>query len=92
MKTYWKSGDIAPYVLKLGTRWRWVVSVTPRPLFSSEIRDFGVHWIGDCVGSKAGIDAAVKTAPARNPVPVVKPVAESIYWRSYSAICKCGDV
>jgi len=27
------SGDIAPRILNLGTRWRWVVSFTPRPLY-----------------------------------------------------------
>jgi hypothetical protein len=26
------SGDIAPRILNLGTRWRWVVSFTLRPL------------------------------------------------------------
>jgi hypothetical protein len=25
MKTYWESGGIAPRILDLGTRWRWVV-------------------------------------------------------------------
>jgi hypothetical protein len=33
MKTYWGSGDTAPRILDLGTRWRWVVSFTPRPLY-----------------------------------------------------------
>jgi hypothetical protein len=27
------SGGIAPRILDLGTRWRWVVSFTPRPLY-----------------------------------------------------------
>jgi hypothetical protein len=26
-------GGIAPLILDLGTRWRWVVSLTPRPLY-----------------------------------------------------------
>jgi len=34
MKTYWGSGGIALRILGLGTRWRWVVSFTPRPLYS----------------------------------------------------------
>jgi len=34
MKMYWQSGDIAPHILNLGSRWRWVVSFTPRPLYS----------------------------------------------------------
>jgi hypothetical protein len=33
MKTNWGSGDLAPRILDLGTRWRWVVSFTPRPLY-----------------------------------------------------------
>jgi hypothetical protein len=33
MKTYWESGGTAPHILNLGTRWRWVVSFTPRPLY-----------------------------------------------------------
>jgi hypothetical protein len=33
MKTYWGNGCIAPCILDLGTRWRWVVSFTPRPLY-----------------------------------------------------------
>jgi hypothetical protein len=30
-KGYWGSGGIAPLILDPGTRWRWVVSFTPRP-------------------------------------------------------------
>jgi hypothetical protein len=33
MKAYWRSGGITPCILDLGTRWRWVVSFTPRPLY-----------------------------------------------------------
>jgi hypothetical protein len=33
MKACWESGDIAPRILDLGTRRRWVVSFTPRPLY-----------------------------------------------------------
>jgi hypothetical protein len=36
MKAYWESGSIAPSILDLGTRWRWVVSFTPRPLYPRE--------------------------------------------------------
>jgi hypothetical protein len=34
MKAYWGSGGIAPRILDLGIRWRWVVSFTLRPLYS----------------------------------------------------------
>jgi hypothetical protein len=33
MKMYWNSGGTAPHILDLGTKWRWVVSFTPRPLY-----------------------------------------------------------
>jgi hypothetical protein len=33
MKAYWGSGGMAPRILDIGTRWRWVVSFTHRPLF-----------------------------------------------------------
>jgi hypothetical protein len=33
MKAYSASGGIAPRILNLGTRWRWVVSFTPQPLY-----------------------------------------------------------
>jgi hypothetical protein len=34
--TGWGSGGIAPRVLNYGTRWRWVVSFTPRPIYRRE--------------------------------------------------------
>jgi len=33
MKTYLGSGGTAPRIINLGTRWRCVVSFTPRPLY-----------------------------------------------------------
>jgi len=36
MKTCWDTGDIAPRILNVGTGWRWVVSLTLRPLYSRE--------------------------------------------------------
>jgi hypothetical protein len=33
MKMSWGSGGIAPRIFELGSRWRWVVSLTPRPLY-----------------------------------------------------------
>jgi len=33
-KKYWGSGGIAPHILDVGTTWRWVVSFTPRPLYT----------------------------------------------------------
>jgi len=36
MTAYRGSGGIAPLILKLGARWRWVVNFTPRPLHDLE--------------------------------------------------------
>jgi hypothetical protein len=33
MKAHWESGGIAPRILDLGARWRWVVRYTPRPRY-----------------------------------------------------------
>jgi len=40
MKTYWGNGGIASRTLDLGTRWNWVVSFTPRPLYSQGKRSW----------------------------------------------------
>jgi hypothetical protein len=36
MKMYWRSGGIAPRLLDLGTRRRWVASFTSRPICPQE--------------------------------------------------------
>jgi len=73
MMTYRGSRGIAPRI-NFGTRWRWVVSYTSRPLPS------GTHRTGRWVGPRAGLDPVAKR---RDPtiLPVViwnrmfKPVA-----------------
>jgi hypothetical protein len=40
------SVGIAQCILNLGTRCRWVVSLTPRPLCRPRQNDTGAHWIG----------------------------------------------
>jgi hypothetical protein len=42
-------------ILDLGTRWRWVVGFTRRPL-RPRGKSPGSHWIGGCVGSRTGLD------------------------------------
>jgi hypothetical protein len=59
MKTYWGSGGIAPRMLDLGTRRRWVVSFTPRPLYPRE-RAPRTHWIGGWVGPRAVLETVIK--------------------------------
>jgi len=49
MKAYWGSGGIAPRILKLGARWRFVVSFKLRGRFIPELRDPDTHLIGGWV-------------------------------------------
>jgi hypothetical protein len=44
----------------LGTRWGWVVSVTPRPLFTPGERTPSTHCTGGWVGPRAGLDTEVR--------------------------------
>jgi hypothetical protein len=59
MKTYWGVDVYLHALFVRGTRWRWVVSFTPRPLYPQE-RTLGTHWIGGRVGPAAVLDAVVK--------------------------------
>jgi hypothetical protein len=67
-------------ILDLGTRWGWVVSVTPRPRFYPRGKDPGTHCTGGWVGLRAGLDTEARRkilCPRRgsNPDrPVVQPV------------------
>ena len=36
LKTYRGSGGTAPHILNMGTKWKWVVSLTPRPFQPQE--------------------------------------------------------
>jgi hypothetical protein len=63
--TYWGSRDKAPRILKLGTKWRWMVSFTLRPL-GRRRKDPGNRWIIGWVGPRVGLDAATKR---KNPCP-----------------------
>jgi hypothetical protein len=53
------SRGIAPRILGLGTRWRLVVSFTPRPLYPQG-KGSCTHWIGGWVGPSDVLDAVVK--------------------------------
>jgi hypothetical protein len=58
-ETYWESGGIVPCVLNLGTRWRWVVSFTPRTLYHRGENPDN-HWTGGRLGPRADLDAVAK--------------------------------
>jgi hypothetical protein len=59
MKTYWGNGGIAPRILNLATRLRWVVSFVLRPLYP---RGRSLHYPLDrrLGGPKAGLNAVTK--------------------------------
>jgi hypothetical protein len=42
MKAYWRNGCIPPCILNLGTRLRWVVRFTPRPVYPQG-KSLGTH-------------------------------------------------
>jgi hypothetical protein len=81
MKTYWGSGGIAPLIIDPGTRWRWVVGFTPRPLYPQEKSPWYPldRRLG---GPRAVLDAVVKrkipsSSRESNPrTPIVQPVAQ----------------
>jgi len=58
---------IAPNHLQHGSRRRWLVSTTPRLLYSQE--RFGTHCTGDWVGFGAGLDGHGKSRPHRDSIP-----------------------
>jgi hypothetical protein len=75
-------------ILNLGTRWGWVVSITPRPRFTPGERTTGTHWIGGWVGPRAGLDAGLEektSAPAGDRTPILQPVVRHYTaWDKYT--------
>jgi hypothetical protein len=72
IKPHWMNGGIAPRILNLSTRWKWVVSFTRRE------RAPGTHSMGEWVDPRAGLNMVAKRnspAPAGNRTPVIPPVA-----------------
>jgi hypothetical protein len=79
MKMHCGSVGIAPRILNLSTRWRWVVSFTSQPLYSrgQESPSF-THCIGGWVGPRAGMDAVAKRKKVPSlPLPGTEPPSSS---------------
>jgi hypothetical protein len=81
-----------PSFLDLGTRWRWVVSFTPQPLYPKE-RTPGTQWIGGWVGPRAVLDAVKRKIPSprrqSNPrTPIIQPVAQRYTDWAITALIK----
>jgi len=83
----WESVDIAPCILDLGTRRRWVVSLEPRPQYrsgNSPPPHHGTYWIRDWEGPRACLNAVAKIKdprPSRESNPGHQPVVQSLCWR-----------
>jgi hypothetical protein len=77
VKTYEGNCGTVPLILNLGTGWRWVVSFTP------------IEWHGRWAEeSSLELGRGRETfAPGGNRIPVVCPVAWSLFWLNYS-ICR----
>jgi hypothetical protein len=81
-----------------GTRWGWVVSVTPRPPFTTGERTPGTHCTGVWVGPRAGLDTEAR-GKIFSPLPGIEPrtpgrpaSSQTLYWLSYLGslfVCVC---
>lgn len=50
---------MAPLILNLGPRWRWVISLTPRLLYHQEKKPFSTQWIWGCAGTGTSLHILV---------------------------------
>jgi hypothetical protein len=66
MRTYWRSGDVAPYILNLGNIQSWNAQRhAPATLFAAK-RAPGTHWIWDLVGHRIGLNAVANRKKYHN--------------------------
>jgi hypothetical protein len=79
MRAYWESRGISPRILDHGTRWRWVVSFTPWPLYPQGNNPW--HLLGRRLGgpqSRSGRGGEKKnsqTLPGLEP-PIMQPITK----------------
>ena len=52
----WGSGSVFPFLLNLGTRWRWVVSFTTPAALPPRQRSRASHWVRVWAGPWASLD------------------------------------
>jgi hypothetical protein len=68
----------------------WVVSVVPWSPFTPRQRTLGTHWIGGCVGPRAGLDAEARKKnvwPCQGSKPGHPVHSQSLYWLNYLHSC-----
>jgi hypothetical protein len=83
MKAYWGSGGIAPLIFYLGSRWRWVVSFTPRPLYPQGKSPFGPKRAEDESWEKLHNDELHSLYSSPNVVRVIK--SRRMRWAGHVA-------
>ena len=82
-------GDMAPHILNLGTR-SGDLSASSLGRFTSEETSFGIHWIGDQIGSKFGLDVSEKRQifcyclELNHDTWIVLSIAQSVYRQRFS--------
>jgi hypothetical protein len=75
----WGSDNIAPGIyFHFGTKWRWVVSITLKPLYHQGKFALIFYWTGGFLGLRANMDLVVKT---RTPTPAGNPTLT--VWYTY---------
>jgi hypothetical protein len=75
-------------ILNFGNRWGCMVSVTPRPRFTTGEKTLGVgaHWIGGWVGPRADLDAGARRkilCPCRGSNPDRPALSQTLYYLRY---------
>ena len=72
-------------ILKRGDRWRRVVSITSRPLYSRQKKTLGIHWVGNLVGRRVGLDfhGSEKSEPRHDSSSIFQSGAYSLYRTHY---------
>jgi hypothetical protein len=90
MKAYRGSGGIDPRIFDLDTRWRWVVSFTPRLLYPQG-KSPGTHWIGGWVGPTTVLDEVMEKKNFQ-PLPgLVPPIIHQVLKR-YTSYCHSYNI
>jgi hypothetical protein len=70
----------------MGTRWGWVVSITPQPCFTPRERTPGAHWTGGWVGPRVSLDTEARRKIlylCRGSNPSCPVCSQTLYWLSY---------
>ena len=82
MKVYRRSRSVAPLILQLSARWKWVTTQRHSRLLHG--RYPSTHWIGGCVGPRASLDILKNRQISQSKL--YKCVNESFHWNILWAV------